>query len=124
MANKVRGAVSLQLGEETLNICLGLGALAEIEDAFEVDSFEQAPVFAGRGVSARSALKFLEAILNGNDFELTPARLAALRTLRPNEVFDLIQSLFRASGLEAAASPEAQEGAAPPLGAESAGASG
>ncbi|TDX61924.1 tail tube GTA-gp10-like protein [Methylosinus sp. sav-2] len=115
MANKVRGAVSLQLGEERLDVTLGLGALAEIEDAFEVESFEQAPLFSGRGVSARLAIKWLEALLKGNGFEPTPARRAALLALAPTDVLDLVQSLFEASGLNATKEPPKETGGEAPL---------
>lgn len=121
MANRARGFVPLQLGDETIDICLGLGALAEIEDAFGVDSFEQAPLFSGQALSAKSLRKFLEALLRGNGVEATPARAAALGRLQPNDVLALMESLFAASGLAKSSAAEAPKGNAAPLEGASAG---
>jgi hypothetical protein len=121
MTNKARGFVSLQLGEEMLAICLGLGALAEIEDAFGVESFEQAPLFSGGSVSAKSLRKFLVALLEGNGFEMTATRAAALAKLQPGDVLTLMNSLFAASGLAKNGAAEARKDGSAPLEDASAG---
>lgn len=114
MANKARGFVEFQLGEETLDICLGLGALAEIEDAFGVESFEQAPLFVGGRVSAKPLLRLLSALLKGNGIEVTPERSAALTRLQPAGVLSLMETLFVASGLSKdGRSAPAEDGSAP-----------
>jgi hypothetical protein len=121
MTNRARGFVPLQLGDETLDISLSLDALAEIEDAFDVDSFEQAPLFKGGVVSARTLRKFLDALLKGNGHEATPARAVALGQLQPSEVFALMESLFVASGLAKNGAAEAPKDGAAPLEDASAG---
>ncbi|MDJ0449247.1 GTA-gp10 family protein [Methylocystis sp. JR02] len=122
MANSARGVVAAQIGDETLELSLGLGALAEIEDTFGVDSFEDALNF-GERVSAKKLRAFLAALLKGNEIELTPERTKALARMTPGQFMTIMVALMEASGLKQAdATPAAQkEGAAAPFEAASAG---
>lgn len=122
MANKARGVVAAQIGDETLELALGLGALAEIEDAFGVESFEEALNF-GERVSAKKLRAFMTALLKGNEIELTPERTKALARVTPGQFMVIMVALMEASGLKqtdaSAAAPK--EGAAAPFEAVSAG---
>ena len=63
-ANKARGEVVCQLAGEPRRLCLTLGALAELETAFEVDGW-QALAERLRRLSARDMAVVLEALLRG-----------------------------------------------------------
>lgn len=89
----LRGAVSVDFGGQTVELVLTLEAMARIEEAFEVDSFELAApmlgkVIAGDGtqratVDKRALSKFWRAVLDGNgrgdlEFEAMPINPYAL----------------------------------------------
>jgi hypothetical protein len=99
MSNKVRGYSDVKLGSENLSLCLGLGALAEIESEFNVESFEEALNFGENGrVSAARLLKFMKGLLRGNGIELTPARLKELNAWTPQQFMEMITELLQSSG--------------------------
>ncbi|WP_210485627.1 gene transfer agent family protein [Microvirga antarctica] len=60
MANPRRGEVTLRLNDETYTLCLTLGALAELEDAFGVQDL---PALAERFGTGRLSSRDLLAIL-------------------------------------------------------------
>lgn len=111
MANKARGEVDLELGGQVYTLCLGLGALAEIESAFGVDSFEQALIF--EKPKATDLLKFMRALLKGNGIaEDSPAYRDVLRMTLP-EMMQFITALMSGAGFTAAT--EQAKGDASPL---------
>lgn len=106
MANKARGFVEFEIGGRKVEVALGLGALAELEDAFGVDSFEQALDF-GDKISARRMQTFLGALLKGNGVAFEPAEIAPVSV---PQFMALLTALTAASGMaqaeQAAAAPE------------------
>ncbi|MCF3934457.1 gene transfer agent family protein [Acuticoccus sp. M5D2P5] len=66
MANRYRGEVSAVLDGRTWTLCLTLGALAELERAFQVDDMTAlVERFADGRLSARDATKIIGAGLRG-----------------------------------------------------------
>ena len=51
MPNRRRGEVALQLGDTRYTLCLTLGALAELEEAFGVQDLRRSPSASAPGVS-------------------------------------------------------------------------
>lgn len=99
MSNKVRGYSDVKLGNETISLCLGLGALAEIENEFNVESFEEALNFGENGrVSAAKLLKFMRGLLRGNGVHLTPEREKELNAWTPQQFMEMITELLQSSG--------------------------
>jgi hypothetical protein len=79
MANRRRGEVALELGGERYALCLTLGALAELEDAFAVDDLSAlGERFASGRLSARDLVTILAVALRGGGHALTDAQVAAL----------------------------------------------
>ncbi len=66
MPNKRRGEVALHLGDARYTLCLTLGALAELEDAFAVhDLLALAERFGSGRLSSRDLLTLLAVALRG-----------------------------------------------------------
>ena len=79
MANRRRGEVGLELGGERYTLCLTLGALAELEDAFDAPDLQALAVrFAGGRLSGRDLIKLLGVALRGGGHDLDDAAIAAL----------------------------------------------
>jgi hypothetical protein len=79
MPNRRRGEVGLELGGERYTLCLTLGALAELEDAFAVADLDALGAgFAGGGLSSRDLIKLLGVALRGGGHDLRDADVAAL----------------------------------------------
>ncbi|MBF9232063.1 gene transfer agent family protein [Microvirga alba] len=79
MANRRRGEVALQLGSERYTLCLTLGALAELEDAFGVqDLMALAERFGTGRLSSRDLLAILGVGLRGGGHAISDAEVAAL----------------------------------------------
>ena len=79
MANRRRGEVPLVLGGERYTLCLTLGALAELEDAFAAgDLSDLAARFAGGRLGARDLIALLGAALRGGGHDLSDAAVARL----------------------------------------------
>jgi Phage tail tube protein, GTA-gp10 len=79
MANRRRGEVGLELGGERYTLCLTLGALAEMEEAFAVDDLQAlAARFAGGRLSGRDLIKLLAVALRGGGHDLGDTDVAAL----------------------------------------------
>ena len=116
MANKARGKTLAVIGGSSYTISLGMGALAEIEDAFGVESFEDALNFEGK-VSARRLRKLLVAILTGNEIAITDEVKSAINKLDMDEFMAIITALMNIPGLVPAAAGEASG----PLGGRSVG---
>ena len=98
MPNRRRGEVSAWFGGQPYTLCLTLGALAELEDAFGVaDLPALGQRFSAGRLSSRDLLKVLAAGLRGGGHALTDAEVAAL----PLDGLDALVAAL-ASMLEAA----------------------
>jgi hypothetical protein len=79
MPNRRRGEVGLELGGAPYTLCLTLGALAELEEAFGVQGLEALGArFAEGGLSSRDLVKLLGVALRGGGHDLSDAEVAAL----------------------------------------------
>lgn len=81
MVNRRRGEVGLELGGERYTLCLTLGALAELEDAFGVDDLQAlAARFAEGRLSSRDLLKLMAVALRGGGHQLSAADVRCCRS--------------------------------------------
>jgi hypothetical protein len=79
MANRHRGETALHVAGESLPMRLTLGALAELEDAFSVDSLPAlGERFASGRLSARDVTRILAAGLRGAGGTASDAQVAGL----------------------------------------------
>jgi hypothetical protein len=79
MPNKRRGEVALQLGGTRYTLCLTLGALAELEEAFGVQDLMALDERFGTGrLSSRDLLTLLSTALRGGGHALSDAEVANL----------------------------------------------
>jgi hypothetical protein len=79
MPNRRRGEVGLELGGARYTLCLTLGALAELEDAFGAADLQAlAARFADGRLSAGDLAKLLGVALRGGGHDITDAEVAAL----------------------------------------------
>ncbi|KRE17782.1 hypothetical protein ASE63_00835 [Bosea sp. Root381] len=79
MINRYRGDTALMVEGEALPMRLTLGALAELEQAFSVDSLPAlGERFAGGRLSARDVTRILAAGLRGAGSSLSEHEVAAL----------------------------------------------
>ena len=111
MANRHRGEIAAELDGRQWTLCLTLGALAELEDHFNVSSLTGlAEAFAGRPLSSGDLIAILAAGLKGGGHDLTREDVAEMRHAEGPEGFarivaELLQATFGAaeSGTNAAA---------------------
>lgn len=102
MPNKRRGEVALQLGQQRYTLCLTLGALAELEDAFGADDLMALAERFGTGrLSSRDLLTLLAVSLRGGGHSLSDAEVANLPLLDGIEpvaaaIADLLVATFGA----------------------------
>ena len=79
MPNRIRGEVALQLGDTRYTLCLTLGALAELEDAFGVqDLMALAERFGAGRLSSRDLVTLLAIALRGGGHAMSDAQVANL----------------------------------------------
>jgi hypothetical protein len=79
MANRHRGEISATLAGQPRRLCLTLGALAELEDAFRAEDLTAlAGRFASGRLSAHDLIEVLKAGLAGAGETLTEIDIAAL----------------------------------------------
>lgn len=79
MANRRRGEVALQLGDGRYTLCLTLGALAELEEAFGADDLMALAERFGTGrLSSRDLVRMLSVALRGGGHPLSDAEVASL----------------------------------------------
>ncbi|WP_336487294.1 gene transfer agent family protein [Methylobacterium nigriterrae] len=79
MANSRRGEVPLDLGGSRYTLCLTLGALAELEAAFDApDLAGLAARFAAGRLASRDLIAILGATLRGGGHDLDDAAVARL----------------------------------------------
>ncbi|MBL8564739.1 MAG: gene transfer agent family protein [Hyphomicrobiaceae bacterium] len=80
MANARRGEVDGVLDGKTHRLCLTLGALAELEQAFgDEDMLALAIRFEGGRISARDAMRIIAAGLRGAGADVTESDVARMR---------------------------------------------
>lgn len=80
MVNRHRGEIEAVLDGERRTLCLTLGALAELEDAFGAeDMLALAQRFEAGRLSARDAIRIIAAGLRGGGHELSEADVGRMR---------------------------------------------
>lgn len=80
MVNRHRGEVEAVLDGEPRTLCLTLGALAELEHAFDVeDMLALAKRFEAGRLSARDAIRIISAGLKGGGANYTEAAVAQMQ---------------------------------------------
>jgi hypothetical protein len=105
MANRHRGEITAELGGQTYVLCLTLGALAEIEDAYGgEDMIAIAERFEKGRIGAKDAIRLIGAGLRGagntiadDEVARMPADGGAAGYLAI--VVDLLQATFASPGL-------------------------
>lgn len=103
MANKARGEIIAEVGGQPYKLTLCLGALAELEEAFGVESFEEALDFTK--ASAKRLRLVLLAVMRGNGYATGPDLETAVNGLTLPEFMAIITALMNASGLKGDAAP-------------------
>ncbi len=79
MPNKRRGEVALHLGDTRYTLCLTLGALAELEEAFGVEDLMALAERFGTGrLKSRDLLTLLAVALRGGGHPMSDAEVAGL----------------------------------------------
>lgn len=80
MVNHHRGEIAAILDGEPYRLCLTLGALAELEDAFGADDMlGLAQRFEAGRLSARDAIRIIAAGLRGGGNEIDGGRIARMQ---------------------------------------------
>lgn len=80
MANLHRGEIAAELDGRSWTLCLTLGALAELEAAYDgADLLQLAERFAGGQIAASDAIRVLGAGLRGAGHEIADADVARMR---------------------------------------------
>ena len=114
MPNRRRGEVALQLGDKRYTLCLTLGALAELEEAFGVEDLMALAERFGTGrLSSRDLLRLLAAALRGGGHALSDEEVASLPLadgIEPvaSAIADLLVVTF---GAETSSNPPLPQGA-------------
>lgn len=81
MPNRHRGEIDAVLDGKTYQLCLTLGALANLEAAFgEEDMLALATRFEKGRISARDCQRIIGAGLRGAGFDISDQAVAAMRT--------------------------------------------
>lgn len=79
MANARRGEITADIGGETFVLCLTLGALAELEEAFGVEDLAALGERFARGrLSAGDMIRLLGAGIRGGGRQMSDREIAAL----------------------------------------------
>lgn len=93
MANKARGEVMLRIDGEERRLCVTLGALAELEAAFDVGSFVELGERLAT-LTAADLLIVLAALVSGGGSPMTSAQLAAA-PIDPRDAAEAVAEAFR-----------------------------
>lgn len=111
MTNHARGYAAIDLAGDRIELALSLGALAELEAEFGVESFEDALNFGDR-VSAVKLRKFMRALLRGNSVDYTAELDKAVNLLSLQEFMAFVGDLLTKSGFaQQAETPKEGDGA-------------
>ncbi len=99
MANRHRGEVGVDWGGRRYTLCLTLGALAELEDAFgAADLAALGERLAGGRLSARDLIAIIRIALRAGGHPLTDAEIAALPVNGGIEPYaEAVAALFEAA---------------------------
>jgi Phage tail tube protein, GTA-gp10 len=115
MANRHRGEIEARFDGRVHILCLTLGALAELEDAFEgVDMVSLAQRFATGRIFARDAVRIIGAGLRGGGHVIADDDVAKLRIEGGvpgmiDIVARLLQATFGAANASPSTTPPAKE---------------
>lgn len=93
LTNKARGETSLHIGGVERRLCVTLGALAELEAAFDVASFTELGARLTQ-LTASDLLIVLSALVSGGGETLTTRELAAVE-IDPREAAAAVAEAFR-----------------------------
>lgn len=91
--NRARGEVLLGVGGRSVRLCLTLGALAELEAAFDVASFAELGERLGQ-LTASDLVIVLAALAKGGGEEMSVADLAAAQ-ISPKAAALAVSECFR-----------------------------
>lgn len=111
MSNRHRGEIEAELGGKRRTLCLTLGALAELESAFEAEDLATlADRFGSGRISARDAIRVIGAGLRGAGEKISNDEVAALASNGAAAgyvriVVELLSATFGASELVSSANP-------------------
>jgi hypothetical protein len=99
MANKHRGEIDAVLDGKTYRLCLTLGALAELEDAFgDEDMLALATRFEKGRISARDCQRIIGAGLRGAGHGVSDSEVGAMRAEQGAAGFvDIVARLLAAT---------------------------
>lgn len=99
MANRHRGEIGAKLDGKDYRLCLTLGALAELEDAFGAeDMVALARRFEEGRIKSRDAMKIIGAGLRGAGAEVSDEAVAAMQVEGGASGFvDIVARLLRAT---------------------------
>ena len=116
MANLHRGEIDATLDGEPFSLCLTLGALAELEDAFgDGDMLALAERFEKGRFSATDATRIIGAGLRGAGHDITDGAVAHMRADAGASGFvDIVARLLTATFGGAGDTTEARRGDEPP----------
>ena len=105
MANKRRGEVTFDADGETYKMRMTLNAMAEIEDAFELDSITQlADIFTEGEFKVKQLIQLLGALIRGGGHEITDREVGDF-DLDAVEAFGKAMDAINAQGGEEKKSP-------------------
>ncbi|MEL7228628.1 MAG: gene transfer agent family protein [Pseudomonadota bacterium] len=80
MANRYRGEIDAVLDGRTYTLCLTLGALAHLEEAFESENLTALTQrFSSGALSAQDLLRIVGAGLRGGGHDISDAELATMQ---------------------------------------------
>jgi len=113
MVNRHRGEIEAVLDGAPYRLCLTLGALAELEDAFgAADMLALAERFETGRLGARDAIRIIAAGLRGGGAELDEARIARMQAEGGAAGFvDIVARLLTATFGPGAPVPDAGQAA-------------
>lgn len=93
LPNRARGEVMLRIGDAERKLCVTLGALAELEAAFDVNSFTELGARLAH-LTATDLLTVLAALVSGGG-ELTSTRELAAAHIDPRAAADAVAQAFQ-----------------------------
>lgn len=111
MANRRRGEISTVIGGERRSLCLTLGALAELEDAFGVQNLsELGAKFEKGGLSAKDCITIIGCGLRGAGEDISDHDLAGMTVGGGLKgwmaiVAELLKAAFNPDGSDAGGPP-------------------
>jgi hypothetical protein len=91
--NRARGEVLLRIGDVDRRLCVTLGALAELEAAFDVNSFTELGERLAQ-LTAADLLTVLAALVSGGG-DMTSVRELAAARIDPSDAAAAVAEAFR-----------------------------